>query len=170
VYWHVEGVGLVGSGHVARFFKDYFAVLKSFGVDGVKVDAQSLLQLLSITSSQSQNASSLAMHFHLALRDAVVRAFGRDAATIHSMCHAPGILMAILAVTGRDNDDDDNGGNCVLARQQRKRKRKQTRPVIRGSDDFWPFDPASHGPHLYANAVNSLLISNIGIHDWYASS
>ena len=29
-------------------------------------------------------------------------------------------------------------------------------PVFRGSDDFWPNDPASHGPHIFTNAFNSL--------------
>jgi len=40
------------------------------------------------------------------------------------------------------------------------------RPVVRGSDDYWPNDPASHGPHLFANAMNSMLISHVGLQDW----
>jgi hypothetical protein len=69
-------------------------------------------------------------------------------------------------------------------------------PVIRGSDDYvkqllyantkhhynlpfannsciisfsslqWPQDPASHGPHLFVNSLNSLLFSQVGLHDW----
>jgi len=39
-------------------------------------------------------------------------------------------------------------------------------PVVRGSDDFWPQDAGSHGPHLFANAMNSLLIANIALQDW----
>jgi hypothetical protein len=33
--------------------------------------------------------------------------------------------------------------------------------VVRGSDDYWPMDEASHGPHLFVNAMNSLLFANV---------
>ncbi len=33
------------------------------------------------------------------------------------------------------------------------------RATIRGSDDFYPQDTASHGPHLYSNAFNGLMIA-----------
>ena len=39
----VSGVGLVDSDHAQLFFEDYHSHLKSMGVDGVKVDAQSIL-------------------------------------------------------------------------------------------------------------------------------
>lgn len=42
----------------------------------------------------------------------------------------------------------------------------QNRAVIRGSDDFYPREDSSHGPHLYTNAYNSLLISSVGLQDW----
>lgn len=42
----------------------------------------------------------------------------------------------------------------------------QNRAVIRGSDDFYPREDSSHGPHLYANAYNSLLLSSLGVQDW----
>lgn len=38
--------------------------------------------------------------------------------------------------------------------------------VIRGSDDFYPEEDRSHGSHMYFNAYNSLLISNLGLQDW----
>lgn len=37
------------------------------------------------------------------------------------------------------------------------------RPLIRGSDDFYPRDKGSHGPHIYANAFNGLMISCCGL-------
>ena len=44
-------------------------------------------------------------------------------------------------------------------------------PIVRGSDDFWPTDAASHGPHLYANAINALFISQVGVtHQWKPSN
>lgn len=42
----------------------------------------------------------------------------------------------------------------------------QDRVVLRGSDDFYPREEHSHGPHLYTNAFNALLLSNLGIQDW----
>lgn len=42
----------------------------------------------------------------------------------------------------------------------------QHRVVIRGSDDFYPREDTSHGPHLYSNAFNALLLSNLGVQDW----
>lgn len=46
-------------------------------------------------------------------------------------------------------------------------------PVIRGSDDFYPRDKASHSPHIYANAFNGLMISScglqVGVHQFYTS-
>lgn len=38
--------------------------------------------------------------------------------------------------------------------------------VIRGSDDFYPREDLSHGPHLYSNSFNALLLSNLGVQDW----
>lgn len=38
--------------------------------------------------------------------------------------------------------------------------------VLRGSDDFYPREPNSHGPHLYSNAFNALLLANLGVQDW----
>ncbi|KAG5183354.1 raffinose synthase or seed imbibition protein Sip1-domain-containing protein, partial [Tribonema minus] len=41
------------------------------------------------------------------------------------------------------------------------------RPIVRGSDDFYPRDPASHGTHIYANAFNALLLAHCGtLQDW----
>jgi hypothetical protein len=41
-----DGVGLIDSEYAEAFFHDYHAELKSMGVDGVKVDAQSIVPLL----------------------------------------------------------------------------------------------------------------------------
>ncbi|CAN0546774.1 unnamed protein product, partial [Ectocarpus sp. 12 AP-2014] len=54
------------------------------------------------------------------------------------MCHAPSVLFHIAC----------------------------DRVVIRGSDDFYPREDLSHGPHLYSNSFNALLLSNLGVQDW----
>lgn len=38
--------------------------------------------------------------------------------------------------------------------------------VTRTSDDFYPLDDASHGRHIYNNAVNSLWIGGFSVCDW----
>ena len=78
--------------------------------------------------------------------------------------------------TDRDGHCDNDGGNVgddtinditpfhPLAHQRNI-------PIVRGSDDFWPTDAASHGPHLYANAINALFISQVGVtHQWTPSN
>jgi len=101
----------------------------------------------------------LAKAFHLALKKSVGKNFGKpdsphsnseeEFPLINCMCHSQSTLLAIAALYSND------GG-----------KSRRKLPVVRGSDDFWPFDEASHGPHLFANAMNSLLVTHIGVHDW----
>jgi hypothetical protein len=143
-----DGVGLVDAQHAASFFSDYHTNLAAMGVDGVKVDAQSVLPLLDDERADGEN---IPLAFHKALQRSVRGAFPqtKSGATdvsplIHCMAHSQGTLLSIAALYGSSRE---------IA-------------VIRGSDDFWPAEEASHGPHLYANAMNSLLISNLGLHDW----
>jgi hypothetical protein len=113
------------------------------------------------------NGWELTKAFHKALKKSVEKNFGyrRDARIsennsvdkiidkddpeypmIHCMCHSQATLLSIGALYSSEDGSP--------------------KPIVRGSDDFWPFDAASHGPHLYANAINSILFSNIGLHDW----
>lgn len=108
------------------------------------------------------NGWELTKSFHKALKKSVEKNFGRrkvdvdteteelDGETeypvIHCMCHSQATFLSIGALYSSDDHS--------------------TRPIIRGSDDFWPFDAASHGPHIYANTMNAILFSNIGLHDW----
>ena len=100
---------------------------------------------------------------------------------IHCMGHSQGVLLSLAALYDIfDNTLDDEGGfNVHNDISRRNKTQTQTRthteennwrarhtPVIRGSDDFWPLDGASHGPHLYVNALNSLLLSQIAVQDW----
>ena len=191
-----NGIGLVHPDIVDEFFMDYHRTLKSMGVDGVKVDAQSVLASL---RGPRGGGYELVSAYHSALKRSVGHMFGMSSFTpslslppilspspsssessgrategikdvilplldevvgpqefpvIHCMCHAQGTLLAIAPLY--DIDDPLNS----VADESRMM------PVIRGSDDFWPNDDASHGPHLYANAMNSLLMSRIGVHDW----
>ena len=104
---------------------------------------------------------------------------------IHCMGHSQGVLLSLAALyDSLDHTLDDGGGhnnNNYNIRRSKTRTHTRTSahtqieennwrarqaPVIRGSDDFWPLDGASHGPHLYVNALNSLLLSQIAVQDW----
>ncbi len=80
--------------------------------------------------------------FHKALKKSVENNFDhhKEFPIIHCMCHSQGTLLAIAALYSCQGDSPSH-----------------LRPIIRGSDDFWPFNSASHGPHIYANAINSIL-------------
>lgn len=179
----LTGVGLVRPDLAEHFFDAYHAQLAAMGVDGVKVDAQSVLALLQGSDDEAEAETRgdigievtpggeigirsekqgqqdggngglrLAAKFHKALRNSVDLHFGKgDRPVIHCMCHSQETLMSVL---GLYPDEEDDPAAAKL------------RPVVRGSDDYWPGDPASHGPHLYSNALSSLVFSSIGLHDW----
>ena len=155
-----EGIGLVCPSRVDAFFNDYHLALRAMGVDGVKVDAQSLIGSL---RSERGGGFGLTLAYHIALKASISSNFGApdeaEFPIIHCMAHSQATLMAILALYF-DVQDPDAAELAEASRQQRRL------PVVRGSDDFWPKEVASHGPHLMANAVNALLISQIGLHDW----
>jgi len=95
---------------------------------------------------------------------------------IHCMCHSQGTLLSILAIYPA-HDAALDVPSTLRASEERggtwhdfdwgsvERCRRQA-PVVRGSDDFWPTLASSHGPHIFANALNSLLISFLGLQDW----
>ena len=97
---------------------------------------------------------------------------------IHCMGHSQGVLLSLAALYDSldhtlDLDIPHNTHSSVKqtnthtrTRIQQSNERARRAPVIRGSDDFWPLDDASHGPHLYVNAFNSLLLSHIAVQDW----
>lgn len=157
----MNGLGLVDPGLAGEFYLSYHRNLAAMGVDGVKVDVQSSLPLLKHTD---YNAWDLVNTFHRGLKHSVDTVFGEsnpnpakgesnDAMIVHCMCHSQHTFLAILTQHPYQCDlSTDVEAHCV--------------PVVRGSDDFWPEQAASHTPHLVANAYNSLLLSFIGLQDW----
>ncbi|KAG5175037.1 raffinose synthase or seed imbibition protein Sip1-domain-containing protein [Tribonema minus] len=136
--------GVVPPEHIRAFYDEYHRYLRENGVDGVKVDAQSLLNFVGYNNGGSVEMSRA---YHYALSKSVTRHFpdgdtargsGRGGRIIHCMCHDNEILLTLPSCYAR-------------------------RPLIRGSDDFYPRDEASHGSHLYSNAFNALLIGHCGL-------
>jgi hypothetical protein len=115
----LQGVGLIDIKKSKDFFQSYHNHLKSMGVDGVKVDAQSVVYSLRSSRGSSWDVVS---QFHSSLKDSVANNFGYEYqkqkdpmsrkekitelsnitsqadehVIIHCMCHSPGTLMSIL--------------------------------------------------------------------------
>jgi raffinose synthase len=137
--------GVVPPTHIRSFYDDYHSYLRSQGVDGVKVDAQSVVNFIAPGHGGSV---ALSRAYHQALSKSVIEHFsdkdgpkGAGGRIIHCMCHDNEILLQLPSCYGR-------------------------RPLIRGSDDFYPRDAASHGTHLYSNAFNGMLLARCGLQDW----
>jgi len=139
-----------------------------------QVDAQSILPSLKSLSSGWQST----LTFHLALKISTSLNFGYSRNTdirmtedsaefpiIHCMCHSQGTLLSILAVYPSPTDSWVNpaADESTEFNFDRLEQRRRSIPVIRGSDDYWPTLPSSHTPHIFANALNSIFISYIGL-------
>ena len=120
------------------------------GVDGVKVDAQAIVSSL-LPSDSSMSSVELSFRFQIALKQSVEQCFCRSSRPasyplVHCMGHSFPNLLAILGLYG-----EGPGAPEV---------------VVRASDDYWPGDDRSHGPHLCSNLLNSLLLCGLGVVDW----
>lgn len=139
-----------------------------------QVDAQSILPCLKSLSSGWQSASA----FHLALKDSTSSNFGHSKDSnssitkdilefpiIHCMCHSQGTLLSILALypSSADTWSDIAENEYRQFKFNRIEQRRRLVPIIRGSDDYWPSLSSSHAPHIFVNAINSILISYIGL-------
>ncbi|KAG5188142.1 hypothetical protein JKP88DRAFT_178296 [Tribonema minus] len=145
------GFGLVPPETISAFYQEYHGYLRAHGVDGVKVDAQSILSCL----GEGQGGTVALTRASQAALAASVRAHFGGPAVIHCMCHDSAMLLQ-LPVHYPDGRGGGGGGGG-----------SGVRPIVRGSDDFYPRDPASHGTHIYANAFNALLLAYCGaLQDW----
>lgn len=133
------GVGLVDRAEAARFYESYHRSLRDMGVDGVKVDAQSIVSSL---SDERGGGWELALDFHRGLKQAVGSHFGdggREHPVVHCMGHSQGTMWAVAALYPNINDYDElsDGSQNVLDKED-KYVDLLRQPVFRGSDDFWP--------------------------------
>ena len=141
-----QGIGIPSS---LDFFETYHDYLQNCGVSGVKVDAQGIVGTLQPYKWNQDCGSKQAGHntivssLHEALAKSVQSHFGRGASPkiIHCMCHDPEIIFQMSHLYD----------NC---------------PFMRASDDHYPDNPYSHGPHVVTCAFNSLLLSHVTVPDW----
>lgn len=167
-----RGIGIADA--PADFFQQYHGrfLSEACGIDGVKVDAQAVVGALRnlppgrAESFNTDNAVGLSMQ--KALVDSVQRSFVSAAPpteqptssknsshispVIHCMAHAPELfyrLPSLYESTGRADSSH-----------------RSAKPFFRASDDFYPGNPASHGPQIVACAFNSLLFQHVALPDW----
>ena len=141
-----QGIGIPSS---FDFFEAYHDYLQNCGVSGVKVDAQGVVGTLrpykwnQDCPFNNVDDNTIVSDLHEALAKSVQSRFGRGASPkiIHCMCHAPEIIFPM--------------GHLY-----------DTCPFMRASDDHYPDNPYSHGPHVVTCAFNSLLLSHVSVPDW----
>ena len=122
---------------VHRFYDDFYRFLSSCGVDGVKTDAQFMMD-----TWESAQARRELMHTYL------------DAWTISSLRHFSIKTISCMSQTPQ-----------ILFYSQLPRNRPAI--LCRNSDDFFPDIPSSHPWHVWTNAHNSLLTQHLNIlPDW----
>lgn len=125
-------LNLVHPEEASRFFDDFHGHLADQGVDFVKVDGQSSLEVF--TEGQLPRVPTMAA-FQAGLQASVAKHFG--GASIHCMANGSDVAYHFDTAT-----------------------------VFRNSDDFFPNKPASHGRHLWDNAINALWTSQFALPDW----
>lgn len=127
----------MASDDVERFYDDFYRFLTEAGIDGVKMDAQFVVD----TWVSAAVRHELIDKYLDAWSSASSRYFG--AKTMSCMSQ---ILQALF-------------------RSHTRQSRRRT--VMRNSDDFFPEIPASHPWHVWTNAHNSILTQFLDVlPDW----
>ncbi|KAL4797598.1 raffinose synthase or seed imbibition protein Sip1-domain-containing protein [Aspergillus venezuelensis] len=122
---------------IQRFYNDFYGILSSTGITGVKADAQSFLDLL----SDSEDRKSLTAAYQDAWSTASLRHFGPK--VISCMSQFPQSIFHSQLPTNRPTI------------------------VARNSDDFFPDIEDSHAWHVFCNAHNALLSRYLNVlPDW----
>lgn len=128
---------VVAKEDVDRFYNDFYKFLVDCGIDGVKTDAQFMMDTWVSASARRE------------LTDAYL-----DAWTISSLRHFSIKTISCMSQTPQ-----------IIFYNQLPRNRPAI--LCRNSDDFFPEIPASHPWHVWTNAHNSLLTQHLNIlPDW----
>ena len=139
--WWGPVVGVVSPRSIYRFYQDYHSHLRAQGVDGVKVDSQATLESV---SHGSGGRVSMMRHYHAALEGSVQTQFSK---TIDDWQYGASLI------------------NCMSCSSEMLYSALASN-LTRTSTDFWPRLPASHGEHLYINALVSLWFGEFVHPDW----
>jgi len=120
-----------------RFYDDFYKFLSSCGIDGVKTDAQFMLDTV-----VSPKARRGLLHTYM------------DAWTLASLRHFGNRVISCMSLTPQ---------NIFYSLMPRNRPAL----LCRNSDDFFPDNERSHPWHIWANAHNNLFTQHLNIlPDW----
>lgn len=132
-----QSLTVVGKEDVSRLYDDFYKFLADSGIDGVKADAQVMIDLL----KAAPDRRGLMSTYLDAWSTASERYFG--AKTISCMSQFPHALFY----------------------SQLPRSRREI--LVRNSDDFFPNVPQSHPWHIWANAHNAIITQYLNaVPDW----
>ncbi|KAI1129240.1 raffinose synthase Sip1 [Nemania abortiva] len=136
--WKVNGpMTVIANADVGRFYDDFYRFLVTCGIDGVKTDAQFMLDTWASPEPRRELTNTYL-----------------DAWTTASLRHFSGRTTSCMSQVPQ-----------ILFRQQLSQNRP-TIPV-RNSDDYFPDVPESHPWHIWANAHNTLFTQHLNVlPDW----
>lgn len=122
-----------------KFYDHFYKVLRHAGIDFVKVDVQGAFQ--DLEQSQDKSAYDLWDRYRTAMIHAADKYL--ESRVRHCMSLTPHVLNAEILSTKRIS-------------------------IFRSSDDYFPDEDDSHAWHIYANAINMLLLSQYPsvVSDW----
>ncbi|KAH8682208.1 raffinose synthase Sip1 [Xylariales sp. PMI_506] len=130
-------MAVVAKEDVNRFYDDFYRFLSDCGVDGVKTDAQFMIDTWESAKPRRELSNTYL-----------------DAWTISSLRH-----FSIKAISCMSQTP------YILFHSQLARNRPPI--LVRNSDDFFPSIPKSHPWHIWTNAHNSILTQHLNIlPDW----
>ncbi|KAG5939422.1 hypothetical protein E4U53_007810 [Claviceps sorghi] len=128
---------VVAKEDVSRFYDDFYTFLVESGIDGVKTDAQVMLDLLSEAADRRELISTYLDEWSKA-----------------SQKHFGGKVISCMSQFPQ-----------ALFHSQLPRSHLET--VVRNSDDYYPNEPASHPWHIWANAHNAIFTRFLNVvPDW----
>lgn len=128
---------LVNGSVVTSMYEDFYRFLADCGIDGVKTDVQSYLEMVNEASARRDNRTSYLDGWTVAhLRHFSGRAISSMSSTPHTL------FYSLLP-------------------------KNKPPIVLRNSDDFWPNIEDSHRWHIFCNANNALLTQYLNaLPDW----
>lgn len=130
-------IRVIAKEDVSKFYEDFYSFLRDAGVDGVKTDAQFMLDMCESASIRRELINTYLDAWTLLS----LRYFGVK--TISCMSQIPQALFRTQMLQNRP----------VL--------------VVRNSDDFFPQAAASHPWHVWTNAHNSIFTQYLNVlPDW----
>ncbi len=128
---------VVAKDDVHTFYDDFYRFLASCGIDGVKTDAQFMVDTWVPAKARRE----------------LIKTY-QDAWTISSLRYFSNKAISCMSQTPQ-----------ILFYSQLPRNRPPV--LVRNSDDFFPDIPSSHPWHIWANAHNSLFTQHLNIlPDW----